>query len=53
LKIIWIKHSREEARADVFDYIEFFYNSMRRHGYTNGLPPAQYERLYEKRLAGV
>ncbi|MEK9115118.1 IS3 family transposase, partial [Escherichia coli] len=23
---------REEARSDIFDYIEMFYNSKRRHG---------------------
>jgi len=26
---------REEARSDVFDYIEMFYNAKRRHGYNN------------------
>ncbi len=24
--------TREEARSDIFDYIEMFYNSKRRHG---------------------
>ena len=27
--------TRAQARADVFDYIEMFYNPKRRHGYTN------------------
>ena len=36
--------TRDEARADVFDYIELFYNTRRRHGYNNGLSPVQYEQ---------
>jgi putative transposase len=34
--------TRAEARADVFDYIERFYNRQRGHSYTNGLPPGRY-----------
>lgn len=34
--------TRVEARADVFDYIERFYNRQRSHSYTDGLPPARY-----------
>ena len=34
--------TRAEARADVFDYIERFYNRQRSHSYTDGLPPARY-----------
>jgi putative transposase len=34
--------TRAEARADVFDYIERFYNRQRGHSYTGGLPPARY-----------
>jgi putative transposase len=30
---------REQARGDVFDYIEMFYNPIRRHGYNNSLSP--------------
>lgn len=40
--------NREEARADVFDYIEMFYNPKRRHSYNNQLSPVEYEKLYEK-----
>ncbi|ORJ68978.1 hypothetical protein B5717_05105 [Aeromonas hydrophila] len=28
---------REEARRDVFDYIEILYNSKRQHSFNNGL----------------
>jgi len=44
---------REEARRDVFDYIEMFYNPKRRHGYNNRLSPIDYEKQYEERLMSV
>lgn len=36
--------TREEARADIFDYIEVFYNRQRRHGYVGNISPAEFER---------
>jgi len=36
--------TRTEARADVFDYIERFYNRKRRHGYVGNISPAEYEK---------
>ena len=44
---------REEARRDVFDYIEMFYNPKRRHSYSNRLSPIDYEKQYEERLTSV
>ena len=44
---------REEARRDVFDYIELFYNPKRRHSYANGLSPVEFENQYFKRLESV
>ncbi len=44
---------REEARRDVFDYIELFYNPKRRHGYTGGLAPVEFEKQYFNRLQSV
>ena len=35
--------TRDEARADVFDYIERFYNRQRRHGYVGNISPAAFE----------
>ncbi len=35
--------TRDEARADIFDYIECFYNRIRRHSYVGYLSPADYE----------
>jgi len=35
--------SRDELRADIFDYIEVFYNRRRRHSYLGHISPAQFE----------
>src|SRR5271169_1650246 len=35
--------TRDEARADVFDYIECFYNPKRRHSTIGYLSPVQFE----------
>lgn len=40
--------TRDEARADLFEYIEVFYNRKRRHGYLGNVSPAD----FEKRSAG-
>ena len=39
-----IYRSRDEARADVFDYIERFYNPKRRHSTIGYLSPVTFER---------
>lgn len=36
---------RDEARADVFDYIERFYNPRRRHSTLGYLSPVNYEKM--------
>ena len=38
-----VYRSREQARADVFDYIERFYNSTRRHSTLGYVSPIQFE----------
>jgi len=35
--------TREEARRDLFHYIEVFYNRKRRHGYCGNISPADFE----------
>ncbi|MEI9628355.1 IS3 family transposase [Phytobacter diazotrophicus] len=45
--------TREEARSDIFDYIEMFYNSKRRHGSSDQMPPTEYENQYYRRLRSV
>jgi putative transposase len=39
-----IYKTRELARADVFDYIEVFYNRKRRHSHLGGVSPEAFER---------
>lgn len=37
--------TRDQARADVFDYIEKFYNLRRRHSTLDYVSPAEFERM--------
>jgi putative transposase len=36
--------TRSEARTDIFEYIEMFYNSKRRHGSNGQRSPLEYEK---------
>ena len=40
-----IYRARNEAKADLFDYIEMFYNPRRRHSYLGGVSPEAYEQV--------
>ncbi|WP_162886336.1 IS3 family transposase, partial [Pseudomonas savastanoi] len=44
---------RQDARSNVFDYIEMFYNPKRRHGFNNQLSPVEFEKRYAMSLQGV
>jgi len=37
--------TREEARRDIVDYIEMFYNTKRRHSYLGYLSPKDFEKM--------
>jgi len=37
--------TREEAKAEIFEYIEVFYNRKRRHSHLNQMSPMQFEQL--------
>jgi putative transposase len=45
--------TREDARSDVFDYIEMFYNPRRKHARNGMLSPADFERQQQRKLQGV
>ena len=40
--------NRDDARRNIFDYIEMFYNVKRRHGFNDQLSPVEYEKRFEK-----
>jgi len=44
---------RPAARQDVFEYIEMFYNPVRRHGHAGKLSPIEFERRHTTRLESV
>jgi len=48
-----IYETREEACSDIFDYIEMFYNSKRRHGSSDQMSPTEYENQYDRRLRSI
>ena len=48
-----IYRTREEAKQDIFDYIEFFYNSKRKHSNNGMLSPTQFEELQELQIQSV
>lgn len=45
--------TRDMARRDIFDYIEMFYNPVRRHGYNDGLSPVEFEKRYFMQVGSV
>jgi len=45
--------TRAEARQDVFDYIEMFYNPKRKHTKNGMLSPVEFERQRRMRTEGV
>jgi len=45
--------TREDARRDVFDYIEMFYNPKRKHARNGMLSPVEFERQQKMKQEGV
>jgi putative transposase len=41
--------TRDEARADMFEYIEGFHNPLRRHSTLGHISPAEFERRFSTR----
>ncbi len=48
-----IYRTRADARSDIFNYIELYYNPKRRHGNNGGLSPVDYEKQYYEKLLTV
>ncbi len=45
--------TRKEVNAVLFDYIEMFYNSKRRHGSNGQRSPLDYEKAHQKMVMCV
>lgn len=45
--------TREEAKAAIFEWIEVFYNRLRRHSTIGYVSPTEFERRYADQLAAV
>ncbi len=41
--------THDDAKCDVFSYIEMFYNSRRQHGHNDGLSPVEFEKQFTER----
>lgn len=46
-------HTRDEARVDLFSYIEVFYNRRRIHSALDYLSPQEYEHIYFQQRVGL
>jgi putative transposase len=46
-----IYRSKEEAREEIFKYVEVFYNCKRLHSYLGYLTPTEFEELEERKTA--
>ena len=46
-----IYQTREEAKRDIVDYIEMFYNSKRRHSYLGYLSSKEFEKMMSLKKA--
>jgi len=48
-----IYKTREDARQDIFNYIEMFYNPIRRHGHNGNLAPVEFEKNFVREVKSV
>ena len=45
--------TREDARREIFNFIEMFYNPVKRHRHTGGVSPVKFEEGYFSRRGSV
>ena len=48
-----IYSKKDDAKTEIFNFIEMFYNPIKRHSYTGGVCPAQFEEDDFSRLESV
>jgi len=45
--------TRDDAKTEIFNFIEMFYNPIKRHSHTGGISPVQFENNYYSQLESV
>ena len=45
--------TRDDAKTEIFNFIEMFYKPIKRHTHTGGISPANYEKAYFLESTGV
>ena len=48
-----IYSTREEAKTEIFNFIEMFYNPIKRHSHTGGVSPVKFEEAYNLESGSV
>ena len=48
-----IYSTRDDAKTEIFNFIEMFYNPIKRHSHTGGVSPVKFEEDYFPRLRSV
>ena len=43
----------DDAKTEIFNFIEMFYNPVKRHSHTGGVSPVKFEEDYYSRLESV
>jgi len=38
-------YTKKQAKSEIFEYIEFYYNRIRSHSYLNNISPARFEEI--------
>lgn len=45
--------TREDAKGEIFNFIEMFYNPIKRHSHTGGVSPIKFEEAFFQKLQSV
>ncbi|NQY25630.1 MAG: DDE-type integrase/transposase/recombinase [Piscirickettsiaceae bacterium] len=45
--------TRHDTKAEIFNFIEMFYNPKKRHSHTDGVSPVKFEEAYFSELQSV
>jgi putative transposase len=53
IKRLKLYSTREEAKGEIFNFIEMFYNPKNRHSHTDSISPTKREKAYFSELKTV